>query len=559
VADRVVVEVARRGKLVVGEPYFVPGTPLVLDRKGLGDARPGDLAVVRPGRGRARLDSVLGGAKDIEAVLEGLLVHTGARTGFEPYDAGWAPEGHEGRVDLRDLTTFTIDPETAKDFDDALSVEDEDGGGLRAWVHIADVSAYVAAGSPLDRGAAERAFTTYVPGRAAPMLPPELADDRCSLRPYEDRLTVTVEFPPDGGEPRLYRSVIRSDARLTYGEAERREADPRIAAALDRTDRLTAGLRDSRFARGALRIESPEMSFAFDGHGGVARAWKESEPTAHRLVEELMIRANEAVAELLSSRRREALYRVHERPDPQAIALLIRKLADLGVPTPPTPDLDELSPATAAHVAAQAAERVNDYTTRAGRGREAFPALVLRSLKQARYHPENLGHSGLASTAYCHFTSPIRRYPDLVVHRTLLRELGASDDPPPADLEALAEHTSGREREAAQVEYLADELCLAWLLDAELFERGWEEAWEGEIIGVIGSGVFVRFGEVFEGFLPARRLPGDYFEPNDLGTALSGRRGGGTFRLGDPIDVRVERIEKHEGKVELSPAGRTRK
>jgi ribonuclease R len=555
-AERFVVEVARRGKLVVGEPYFVPGTPIVLDRKGLGDARPGDLAVVRPGRGRARLESVLGSGKDIEAVLEGLLVHTGARSEFEPYTA---PEPSlEGRVDLRDLTSFTIDPETAKDFDDALSVEEAESG-LHAWVHIADVSAFVPAGSPLDRGAAERAFTTYVPGRAAPMLPPELADDRCSLRPYEDRLTVTVEFPPSGEEPRIYRSVIRSDARLTYGQAERREADPTIADALDRTDRLTRELRDRRFARGALRIESPEISFAFDGRGGVERAWKESEPTAHRLVEELMIRANEAVAELLSSRRREALYRVHERPDPQAIALLIRKLVDLGVPTPPTPDLDELSPALAAHVAAQAAERVTDYTARAGRGAEAFPALVLRSLKQARYDPQNLGHSGLASTAYCHFTSPIRRYPDLVVHRALLRELGASDDPPPPDLDALAQHTSAREREAAQVEYLADELCLAWLLDAELFERGWEEPWEGEIIGLIGSGLFVRFGGVFEGFLPARRLPGDYFEPNDLGTALAGRRGGGTFRLGDPIDVRVERIEKHEGKVELSPAGRTRK
>jgi ribonuclease R len=554
-ADRVVVEVARRGKLVVGEPFFVPGTPLVVDRKGLGDARPGDLAVVRPGRGRAKLESVLGSAKDIEAVLEGLLVHTEARTGFEPYDP--PDPSLEGRVDLRDLTTFTIDPETAKDFDDAISVEEEDGG-LRAWVHIADVSAFVPAGSPLDRGAARRAFTTYVPGRAAPMLPPELADDSCSLRPYEDRLTVTVEFPP-AGEPSLYRSVIRSDARLTYGQAERREADPGIAAALDRTDRVTRELRDRRFARGALRIESPEISFAFDGRGGVARAWKESEPTAHRLVEELMIRANEAVAELLSSRRREALYRVHERPDPQAIALLIRKLADLGVPTPPTPDLDELSPAAAAHVVAQAAERVMDYAARSGRGREAFPALVLRSLKPARYDPANLGHSGLASMAYCHFTSPIRRYPDLVVNRALLRELGASDDPAPAELQGLAEHTSAREREAAQVEYLADELCLAWLLDAELFERGWDEPWEGEIIGLIGSGLFVRFGEVFEGFLPARRLPGDYFEANGLGTALAGRRGGGTFRLGDPIDVRVERIEKTEGKVELSPAGRTRR
>ena len=531
----------------------MPGVPVTLDRKGLGDAGPGDLAVVRTGRGRAKLESVLGKASDIEVVLEGLLVHSGARV--EQYEPNTEPTDSGERVDLRDLLTLTIDPETAKDFDDALSVEEENGG-YRAWVHIADVSAFVASGSPLDRGAAERSFTTYVPGRAAPMLPPALADDRCSLRPHEDRLCVTVEMPPEG-EPRFYRSVIRSDARLTYGQAERREAERDVGAALERTDRLTAGIRERRFARNALRIESPEVTFAFDGKGGVARAWKESEPTSHRLVEELMIAANEAVARLLSSRRREALYRVHERPDPQAVELLLRKLSDLDVPTPPAPE--QLSPAAAAEVAAAASERVTEYVEQSGRGREAFPSLVLRSLKQARYHPENLGHSGLASRAYCHFTSPIRRYPDLVVHRALLRELGVSDQAGPADVDALAEHTSERERADAQIEYLADELCLAWLLDDTLFEQGWDEPFEGEIVGLIGSGMFVRVGDVFEGFLPARRMPGDYFELNDLGPALVGRRGGGTYRLGDGIEVLVEKIEKTDGKVELSPAGRPRK
>jgi ribonuclease R len=531
----------------------VPGVPLVLDRKGLGEAGPGDLAVVLSGRGRARLERVLGKASNIEPVLEGLLVHAGARAEFEPYTE--PAQDVADRIDLRDLLAFTIDPETAKDFDDALSVRKEDGG-FRAWVHIADVSAYVSGGSALDLGAAGRAFTTYVPGLAAPMLPPELADDRCSLRPDEDRLCVTVELPPNG-PPQFYRSIIRSRARLTYAQAERRDADADVAAALELTDRLTAAIRERRFAREALRIESPEISFEFDGAGGVARAWKESEPTSHRLVEELMIAANEAVAKLLSSRRREALYRVHERPDPHAIELLLKKLADLDVPTPALPE--QLTPALAAAAAAQASERVMDYVARSGRGREAFPALVLRSLKQARYDPANLGHSGLASPAYCHFTSPIRRYPDLVVHRALLRELGLSDEPAPEDLPGLAEHTSTREREAARVEYLADELCLAWLLDKELFERGWEEPFDGEVVGMIGSGLFVRFGEVFEGFLPARRLPGDYFEINELGTALVGRRGGGTYRLGDPIRVVVERIEKAEGKVELSQVGRTRR
>ena len=265
-----------------------------------------------------------------------------------------------------------------------------------------------------------------------------------------------------------------------------------------------------------------------------------------------MIVANEAVAGLLAGRNREALYRVHERPEPQSVSLLVAKLADLDVPTPAIPD--RLSAGDAAQAVADVAERVAEYVEQSGRGREAFPALVLRSLKQARYDPRNLGHSGLASPAYCHFTSPIRRYPDLVVHRALLRELGADDDPLPDHLGDLAEHTSAREREAAEIEYRADDICLAWLLERTLFERGWDEPWPGEIIGVIPSGLFVRFGDVFEGYLPVRRLPGDYFELNELGVAMAGRRGGGVFRLGDPISVRVEEIRRWEGKVELSPA-----
>ena len=173
---------------------------------------------------------------------------------------------------------------------------------------------------------------------------------------------------------------------------------------------------------------------------------------------------------------------------------------------------------------------------------------------QARYDPRNLGHSGLASRGYCHFTSPIRRYPDLVVHRALLTELGVADELVPEELSELGEYLSAREREAAQIEYQADEICLAWLLDSVLYEQGWEATFRGEITGAIGSGIFVRFADVFEGFLPARRLPGDYFELTPLGTALVGRRGGGRFRLGDPIEVRVERLERSSGQVEVAPA-----
>jgi ribonuclease R len=504
--------------------------------------------VVRTGRGRAHVEQAIGSASRIENVLEALLVEKGARRPFEPHDA--PDTSFEGRVDLRELTTYTIDPDTAKDFDDALSFRRE-GDGMRAWVHIADVSYFVGAGTPLDQGAARRAFSTYVPGKVAPMLPHELADDLCSLRPHQDRLTVTVEIAPDG-DATFYRSVIRSDARLTYGEAQRREAAAEILEQLDLNEEVATRLRARRFGRGALQVQTPEEVFRFDGEGGVADAWLEGEPHAHMLVEELMILANEEVGAFLSSRNRGALYRVHERPDPQAVEHLVAKLTELGVPTPPVPD--RLSPQQAAVLAGETSKLVARYTEQAGRGREAFPALVLRALKQARYDPKNLGHAGLASVAYCHFTSPIRRYPDLIVHRALLGELGIGDDPLPADLHLLAEHTSEREREAAKLEYLADDICLAWLLDRRLFELGWDEKWEGEIVGLIGSGLFVRFGEVFEGFLPARRLHGEFFEINALATALAGRTTGRTYRLGDAIEVRVESIAKNEGKVELALA-----
>ena len=569
--EPIVCELARRGKLLVGEPYFDPRTPIVLDRASAADGAVGDLVVVTTRRrgGRARVVRVLGPSASIAPVLEGLLYHLGMRpAGGRAADAEAEadrlptdPDGIEpDQVDLRALPTFTIDPDDAQDFDDAISIRREDVG-FRLWVHIADVTRYVPAGSSLDRDAAERALSVYVPGLSEPMLPERLSNRLCSLVPHRERCCVTVEVPFDAdleaGEPVFYRSLIRSDSRLTYSHVEailtgRERVGAELEDALALAERLSQELRRRRYARGALRIETAEVAFSFDGRESVERAWVEAEPLAHTLVEELMILANEAVAQLLAGRRREALYRVHERPDPQAIELLLAKLEALEVPTPPVPE--HVSGGDAAGLAARVSVRVGEYAKQSGRGAEAFPSLVLRALKQARYDPRNLGHSGLASRAYCHFTSPIRRYPDIVCHRALLRELGLADDPPPEALDDAAEWASGREREAAQAEHAADAICLAWLLDRRLFELGWEANFDGEVTGAIGSGLFVRFDGVFEGYLPARRLADDYYELDRLGTALVGRRSGRRFRLGDGIAVRVERIDRVEGKVELSPS-----
>ena len=542
----------------------------MLDRKTVGEASLGDLVVVSVGRRRARIERLLGRAERIETVLEGLLFHTGLR-GIPEREPGAAAEAAElpadpgppgvERVDLRGLLAFTIDPDDARDFDDAISVRQDDEG-LRAWVHIADVSAAVAPGSALDRDAAERALSAYIPGQVEPMLPLELSAGLCSLVPNRDRFGLTVEIPfgpgLEPGEAVLYRSAIRSRERLTYSHVEailagRERAGAELGEALQLAQTLASALRARRYRRGALRIETGEIAFDFDGEGGVARARVEREPLAHAIVEELMILANEAVGALLAGRRREALFRVHERPDAQSIELLVAKLEALEVPTPPVPDV--LTPGESARLAARASAAVSRYVAQSGRGQEAFPALVLRALKQARYDPRNLGHSGLASRAYCHFTSPIRRYPDVICHRALTRELGLSDDTVPPDLPELAEWCSVREREAAQVEYAADAICLAWLLERRLFDLGWDACFDGEITGAIGSGLFVRFDEVFEGYLPVRRLSGDYFELDTLGTALVGRRSGQRYRLGDGVSVTVEGIDRTAGKVNLALCG----
>ena len=555
--DRVVVEIATRGKLVVGEPFFDPGVPIVVDRKGLGGAGPGDLALVRTGRGRARVERVIGKADRIENVLQGLLFARGETGAHEPHAP---PEpSTDGRTDLRDLPTFTIDPETAKDFDDAISIRAE-GDGLRAYVHIADVSYFVPPGTPLDHGAAERGFSVYVPGLVAPMLPHELADDACSLRPHQDRLTVTVEIPFDAelraGKPLFYRSVIRSRARLTYGQAQsilegRERAEPEVEDGLRLAERLATELRRRRFARGALRIETREIAFAFDGEGGVAGASFESEPHAHMLVEEHMILANEAVGALLAGRKREALYRVHERPGPP-----VGRAAAVGARRPRGADTAGAGPRAADGRRCRGAGRRD---LGAGLGVRAAVRPRRRGVPVARAAGPQAGplrpeqprplRTGQRRLLPLHVTDPALprpRRPPRAAARARGRRRPVARGPA-----EVAAHLSARERVAANVEHAAEDICLAWLLDATLFRGGWEKTFEGEIIGLIGSGLFARFGGVFEGFLPARLLGGDYFELNVLGTALEGRRTGRRYRLGDPIEVLVGSIDRADGKVSL--------
>jgi ribonuclease R len=618
-----------------------------------GTAGAGELVLVqlggRGGEGRARIVRAIGRPDVARDAIEALMLDRGLARGFEPdvseaagraCEEGFATavrEVAEGRRrDLRGLATLTIDPATAQDYDDAISAEwlapsaeepgagvpgagargtgaplgGVSGGDMRVWVHIADVSAYVPESSPVDVQARRRGTSVYVPGAVEPMLPQALSNDACSLVPGAERAAVTVEMDLHGAQivrTAFYRSLIRSDARLDYERVDRlfagheRAEDP-WAQPLAAARAASAALGRARERAGGLVLDSEEPEVVFDTDGHVREIRMRAQTESHRLIEHLMIAANEAVARHLSERGVACLYRVHERPEPARVARLVEQLASLGVPTPAV--LDAMSPSQAAELMGEVSRRVERYVQaalkRAGEAREGIPdgvkvgpwggrialsSLVLRSLQQAYYSPKNTGHAGLHSPYYCHFTSPIRRYPDLVCHRALVSTLGGEAPAPRAgDMGELGEWTSEREREAMKIERDGDDIARCFALEQALYEGGWEQAFVGEVTGLISAGAFVAFGglgaggdaevdgprgPLYEGMLPVRRMRSeagrDWWELNELQTILRGeladrrsrdlRSVGATVRLGDPIAVRIARVDTVRGRVDLIPAG----
>jgi ribonuclease R len=597
--------------------------------------------------GRAQIVRRIGRPDVARDAIEALLCDRGLARGFEPEvlrasararEQGAATalrEVEQGRRhDLRELPTLTIDPAGARDFDDAISAQPLDSGAdFRVWVHIADVSLFVAENSPVDIEAKWRATSVYVPGAVEPMLPQALSNDACSLMPEVERAAVTVELDLRGAEIvrfAFYRSLIRSDARLDYDQVDRifaghESAEEPWAQALDAARAASAALGRSREQAGGLVLDSEEPEIVFDADGHVAAIQANVQTESHRLIEHLMIAANEVVARHMAERGAPCLYRVHERPEPARVARLVDQLASLGVPTPPIPKA--MSPSQAADLMGEVSQRIERHVDRAlqrdragddhradghrqggrahvgggaGRvhagpwgGRIALTSLVLRTLQQACYSPKNIGHAGLHSACYCHFTSPIRRYPDLVCHRALVSTLdGDAQAPPRGELGELGQWASERERDAMKIERDSDDLACCYALEQALYEGGFDQTFTGEVTGLISAGAFVAFGgagagapedgvgaaevgagdgeqaggkqdrgprgPLYEGMLPVRRMrlggERDWFELNDDETILRGERSGVTIRLGDAIEVRVARVDTVRGRVDLVPA-----
>ena len=468
-------------------------------------------------------------------------------TATELQRRGIQAEDLEGRKDLREDLVFTIDPVDAKDHDDALSIRAVENGHWEVGIHIADVSFYVREGTTLDAEALRRGTSVYLVDRTIPMLPHALSSDLCSLLPGQDRMAVSLMVQLDGEavpvRHRLVRSVIRSRHKLTYEQAQgviegRGSIDGETDQAILHLVELSRKMRAHRLERGSLDFDLPEARVILNAVGEPTDIQKVERLESHRLIEDFMLLANETIARNSARKRVSFIYRIHEPPDQDRLEQLKgfaepfgHRLSNRKTPTPK--DIQNLLSAI--------------------RGRpeeKLLSTVVLRSMKQARYSEQNLGHFGLAARYYTHFTSPIRRYPDLVAHRLALRAFLDVEDPTESTVALLpdiARIASERERVAVDAERDSIELK-----KVEFMERHLGSEFAGTISGVAQFGLFVLLDEFYvEGLVHVSSLEADYYNFHEEQYALVGEHSGYQFRLGDRVRVQVAAVNREERKIDF--------
>ena len=510
------------------------------------------------------LDAVLGPPDDPEVQFLAIVSEHGLRLAHPPAvqaEAEALPtdpsdDDLRGREDLRHLPFVTIDGETARDFDDAVCLEERPDGGAGLWVAIADVSHYVRPGSALDAEAAARGTSVYFPDRAIPMLPERLSNELCSLKPDRNRLVLVAELPYDGRgrrrSVRCYRAVIRSRARLTYTQVAAVLSDAQTAEiaawrvqlaallpGLRRMHAFTRALLAQRLRDGSLDLDLPEALVDLSDEGRSIGVRVAPRNDAHRLIEELMLEANRAVAGWLRDQGVPFPYRVHEPPVPEDVDELNQLLGAWGLRV-------EYEDVVEPRDVQRLLDRLEDH--RLGR---VLSRQVLRALRQARYSTVNAGHFGLAFPIYCHFTSPIRRYPDLLVHRQIGRLLDGDAEAARADgpaIEAASAHSSQAEREAMEAERAMLDLRKAEFMLQHLLEP---EA--GTVVSVIGAGVFVELDAYpLEGLLRVEDLRDDRYQFIEAERALKGLRTRRRIRLGDRLVVEATNVSLQRRQIDFA-------
>lgn len=559
----------QRGKRYYVQPASNKFPEIAVSRQDLGGAGPGDFVAVSVfdygGGGitpQGRIIADLGEDGTMEASIAAILRENGVTESFpadvlEQADAipqEVTPTDLNGRLDLRDKLIFTIDGDDARDFDDAVSLERLDNGRWLLGVHIADVSHYVTPHSPLWQEAFRRGTSVYYPGHVIPMLPFALSHGICSLNPDADRLTFSalIELDENGGRHRatFAKSVIRSKARMTYrnvnkilaGDETLRQQYAFLVETAEAMNRLAHTLYDCRVRRGALELEIPEVAISTDANGHPTDVQYRERGDSEKLIEEFMLQANEAVAEYMCLRDYPTVYRVHEDPDPDKLRVFAQFARLFGYRIDPERPGDTFQfQAVLRGVPKDPRQRV-------------LPTLLLRSLARARYAEQCIGHYGLKAKFYLHFTSPIRRYPDLIAHQMLEKALSGErfDETDQNICGEAAQQSTVRELAADTAERNIDKLFIAFYM-----KRFTGKEFDATITGVQSFGIFVTLANGCEGLLRVELLGDDFFEYHERQMVLQGRYTGKRFCIGDDIRVLLLSASEVTGQVDFAIAGHT--